>query len=326
MFDIYEALSKSKVVLAPMAGYTSQGFRDYYSHYKIAFCYTEMVSDMGLIYGNKETFEYLPKKRNIVPTGLQLFGHDPHNIARAAQIALAYSKHIDFIDINMGCPVKKVCKTGAGSSLLKDPKLAGDIIKEVRKITNLPISAKIRLGYDSNSVNYLEIINELEEAGVSFIALHARTTKQLYSGLPQWEIIRDLRSKMRVPLLVSGNIFSLYDAQNALSITGADGVLVARGIIGNPTLIDEINNNQIVVYASEKERFLNKKQQCLELAQYMINDLGENKAMRIYRSIATKYFSGFPLNKKLNAELSLNISTLNDLKTIIETYERETFI
>ena len=181
-FDI-----KGKVVLAPMAGYTSEGYRKYLNSFGVDICVTEMVSDMGLIYQNKETESYVRFKKDNVLTGLQLFGSNPENIAKAAQLALIINQNIDFFDVNMGCPVPKVTKTGAGSSLMLHPKLAGDIIRALKSVTDKPVTAKIRLGY--NEVNFKEVIKELENADVDAIGIHARTRKELYSGEPHWDLI-----------------------------------------------------------------------------------------------------------------------------------------
>ena len=145
-----------KVVLAPMAGITSEGYRKYLNSFGVDICVTEMVSDMGLIYENKETEGYVKFEKDNVLTGLQLFGSSPDNLAKACNLALNINPDIDFIDVNMGCPVPKVTKTGAGSHLMLDPKLCGDIIRALKNVTDLPITAKIRLGY--NEVNFKDVI------------------------------------------------------------------------------------------------------------------------------------------------------------------------
>ena len=201
-----------RVILAPMAGYTSFGYRKFMNQFGTCLCYSEMVSDMGLIYGNKETEEYVKFELDVVPTGVQLFGSEPENLAKALLIAESINPNIAFYDVNMACPVNKVTKTGAGSALLKDSKKCGEIIRALKRVTNKPVTAKIRLGWDEKSVNFLEVIDELEKAGVDLIAIHARTTKDLYMGEPRYHLLKDLRKKMHVPLAVSGNIFSVEDA------------------------------------------------------------------------------------------------------------------
>lgn len=312
-----------KAVLAPMAGYTSFGYRRFFSEFGISLSYTEMVSDMGIIYGNKETISYLPMEKEDVPLGIQLFGSEPENIKKATQIVMEKTKFFDFIDINMGCPVPKVTKTGAGSALMKDPKKCGDIIRAVKSVYPGPVTAKIRLGWDDKSINFLEVINELEEAGIDMIAIHARTKKDLYSGTPRWELLKDLRSKMKVPLIVSGDIYTLDDAINALNITKADAVMIARGGLGNPLLAHQIN-----AFYERNERLDDTTLEeqvdyCLHLARYLIEEKGEDKAMLIYRSIAPKFFFDLPNVKSVKSRLANELHTYSDLENIIYDYITE---
>lgn len=312
---------KGKILLAPMAGFTSEGYRKYLNTFGVDVCVTEMVSDMGLIYGNQETKNYVTYENDSTITGVQLFGHDPECLAKAALKALEINKNIQYFDVNMGCPVPKVVKTGAGSALLDYPETIKQIIIKIKEATGLPVTAKIRLGY--NTVNVFDTIKVLEEAGVDAIGIHARTRKEYYYGEPNFEILRDIRSKMNVPLIISGNIYSLDDAINAMSITGADAVMVARGGIGNPFLI-----TQIKTYFETGERLPNPSfdeqvEYCLALAKSMIEEKGEKKAMAIYRSIAPKFFLGYPNAKQLRTKLAMNLFTFNDLSKIINEYKEE---
>ena len=241
MFKIGDIEINSKVVLAPMAGITSLGYRKFMSQFGVGYVVTEMISDMGLIYGNKETLSYLNFEKSGLPTCVQLFGSNPETMAKAVKIAESLNPNIAFFDINMGCPVNKVIKTGAGSALMKNPKLCGDIVRAMKEVTDKPVTVKIRLGFDSKNINFLDVIDEVSKAGASLVAIHPRTTKEMYGGLPHWDLVKDLRSKMSIPLLVSGNINTYQDALLAMETTGADGVMVARGAVGNPTLIRNIN-------------------------------------------------------------------------------------
>lgn len=321
MWKIGDLEIRGKVVLAPMAGITSFGYRKFMEKFGVGVTVTEMVSDMGLIYGNKETTDYITFPKTDVPCGVQLFGHDPKNMQIAAKIVAKAVPFLSFIDVNMGCPVPKVTKNGAGSSLLKNPQLAGDIIRAIKEVVDVPVTAKIRLGWDDKNINFLEVIEELENAGVAMIGIHARTTKQLYYGEPRYELLKDLRKKMHVPLVVSGNIYTLEDAKKALEITGADAVMVARGGIGNPILIKQINSyyedGTLIPDATFKEQV----SYCLELARSLIEEKGEEKAMRIYRSIAPKFFKGLPEVKKLNSRLASEITTYDSLVEIINDYK-----
>lgn len=320
MFKIGKFEIKNKVLLAPMAGITSFGYRKFMSQFGPGLCVTEMVSDMGLIYGNKETKGYITFDKLNMPTGVQLFGNSAENIAKAALICEKMNPNIDYYDVNMACPVNKVTKTGAGSSLLKNPKLCGEIVKFLKEATHKPVTAKIRIGFDSKHINFLEVIKELENAGVDMIAIHPRTTKEMYSGLPHWELLKDLRNKMSVPLVVSGNINTVEDAVKALEITGADAVMVARGGVGNPRLISNINryfNNEEIELPTLKEQIA----YCLELARDLIEEKGEVVAMRIYRGIATKFLDGFPNSKQVKSRLSTELNKYDDLVNILTEYQ-----
>ena len=308
---------ESKVVLAPMAGITFRSYREYMANFGFGVCVTEMVSDMGLIYGNEETKTYIDFKKGNYLTGVQLFGKDPNNIKKAAEIALNLNPYIDFFDVNMGCPVPKVVDAGAGSALMKNPKFCGDIIRALKEVTDKPISAKIRLGWDNKSINYLEVIKELEEAGIDMIAIHSRTKKELYLGEPHHELLKDLQKQMKVPLVISGNIYTLDDAIKALDITGAVAVMVARGGVGNPFLL-----TQIYEYYKTGERLPNPSlkeqlQYCYDLALKVIEEKGEERGLRIYRGIAPKFFNGIKNCKQYRLRLSSELTDLNSLKMIL---------
>ena len=312
---------KGKSILAPMAGITSAGYRKYLNSFGVDICVTEMVSDMGLIYKNKETESYVTFDKDQTITGVQLFGSNPENIKKAAEIVLQLNRNIDFIDVNMGCPVPKVTKTGAGSSLMLRPKLAGDIIRAIKEVTDKPVTAKIRLGY--NEVNFKEVIKELEAAGVDAIGIHARTRKELYSGEPHYELLKDMRKEMSVPLMVSGNIYTLDDAIRALDITGAEAVMVARGGVGNPFLIKQIKTFYETGERLPNPSFLEQCEYCLELAKAMVEEKGELTAMRIYRSIAPKFFTGFANSRTLRTVLATSLTTYQSLVNILDEFKEE---
>ena len=310
------------VVLGPMAGITSSGYRDFMKPFGTALSVSEMVSDMGLIYDNENTNKYVIYPENH-PTGIQLFGHDPENIVKAAKLALKLNPNIDFFDVNMGCPVPKVVNTGAGSALLKDPQLCGQIIRRLKEEIHLPITAKIRLGWDEKTINFLEVIDELEKAGVDMIAIHARTRKQMYLGTPDLELLRDLRSKMTVPLVISGNIFTLDDAIKAKDITGADAIMVARGAMGNPWLVKQIDTYYRTGERLENVDVLTQIDYCLSLADFLIEEKGEETAMRIYRGISTKFFSGFKNAKMYKNRLCMELTDRASLVRILDEMKKE---
>ena len=311
-------LGEEKIVLAPMAGITFFAYRRFMHEFGFNITYTEMISDMGLIYNNKETLDYLDFPKTDFKTGVQLFGHDPESLAKAALICQKANKYIDFFDVNMACPVPKVTKQGSGGALLNDPKKCGDIIREIKKVTHLPVTAKIRLGFYTTNLNFIDVIDELENAGVDMIAIHARSVKDLYGGSPRYELLKGLGLKLKVPLIVSGNIFTVEDAVRALEITKADAVMIARGGVGNPFIGKEIKHylktKELLPSPSIKER----KEACLRLAEYLIEEKGEEKAMRIYRGIAPKFFSNLPNIKLLRQELSNHLSSYIDLVKLID--------
>ena len=307
----------SKVVLAPMAGFTFRSYREFMANFGFGVCVTEMVSDMGLFYGNEETKTYIDFKKGNYLTGVQLFGHDPIYLKKAAEIALNANPDIDFFDVNMGCPVPKVVDSGSGSALMKNPKLCGDIIRAIKEVTDKPVTAKIRLGWDSKSINYLDVIHELEEAGVDMIAIHSRTKKELYLGEPHHDLLKGLRSQMKVPLVISGNINTLDDAINALAITGADAVMVARGGVGNPFLLTQINEYYKSGNRLESPSLKEQLEWCYELGTKVAEEKGEDRGMRIYRSIAPKFLVGIKNCKGYRLRLSSELVSLESLKNIL---------
>ncbi len=325
MFKFGNLEIKNKVVLAPMAGITSFGYRKFMSQFGTGFVVTEMVSDMGLIYGNKETKSYVEFEKLNCPSGVQLFGNSVENIAKSALICEKMNPNIDFFDINMGCPVPKVTKTGAGSSLMSNPKLCGEIVKAVKEATHKPVSVKIRLGVSSSTINFLEVIDEVLKAGVDLISIHPRTAKEMYGGLPHWDLVKDLKKRVNVPLIVSGNIYTVEDAVKALEITGADAVMVARGGVGNPTLISNINryfDGEELLSPTLDEQI----EYCYQLTRELIAEKGELLAMRVARGIVTNFFDGFPNSKQLKCRLSTELNTFDDLTRLINEYKNNLLI
>ena len=318
MFKIGNVEIKGKVVLAPMAGITSLAYRNFMKRFGVDLVVTEMVSDCGLIYENKKTLEYIKTTPEERPIAIQLFGNNSETIIQAMKICEKENPNFDFFDINLGCPVPKVTKAGSGSALLKNPANLRQMFEKICKATTKPVTAKIRLGYNENSINFLENIKALEEAGVSAIGIHARTTAQLYSGKPRYELLKNLREKMSIPLFVSGNIYSLDDAISALEITKADAVMVARGGVGNPQLVKQINH-----YFETGERLPNSTLEeninyLKEFADMLIEEKGEYRAMSILRGIAPKFLDGYPNMKQYKNMLAQSLTTRASLERILD--------
>lgn len=318
MFRIAHVEIKGKVVLAPMAGITSLAYRKFLKPFGVSLSVTEMVSASGLVYGNDKTIDYIKTLDNEGPIAIQLFDSDPQKIVDAMKIVNESQYKFDFFDINLGCPVPKVTQAGAGSSLLKDTDKLYEFMRLVVENSPKPVTAKIRLGWDDNSINVIENVKALEKAGVAAIGIHARTAKQLYEGKPNYELIRNLRDSMSVPLIVSGNIFTTEDAINALEITHADAVMVARGSLGNPFLVKQIdeyftNGNKLPNPSLEENiKYL------LEFTDLLIEEKGEDRAIRILRGIAPKFFNGYPGMKQIKNQIAQNILTKQDLINILK--------
>lgn len=317
MYKIGNIKIESKVILAPMAGITSLAYRNFMKQFGVGLTVTEMVSDCGLIYENKKTLDYIKTTEQERPIAIQLFGNDADTIIKAMKICEKENPSFDFFDINLGCPVPKVTKAGFGSALLKNPAKLEQMFKKICESTFKPVTAKIRLGWDDNSINFLENIKALENAGVAAIGVHARTTSQLYSGKPRYELLKDLRISMSVPLFVSGDIYTLEDAIKALETTKADAVMVARGGVGNPRLVEQINH-----YFQTGEKLPNATLEenlkyLREFAEMLIEEKGEYRAMSVLRGIAPKFLDGFPGMKIYKNMLAQSLTTKASLERIL---------
>jgi hypothetical protein len=226
----------NNVILAPMAGITDLPYRLVMKRFGAALVFTEMVSANGLIRAGRRTRELLISTPEERPLGIQLFGDDPAVLAKAAELVRGDG---ELLDLNLGCPVNKVIRSGAGSALLRDPVQVGRIVAAVRRATDLPLTVKIRSGWDSASVNFLEVARIAVAEGVDGITLHPRTRSQGFAGRADWDQIRRLKESLTVPVIGSGDILSAGDALSMLKETGCDGVMIGRGCYGNPWLIRE---------------------------------------------------------------------------------------
>lgn len=239
MFKIGNIEIKNNVVLAPMAGISNSAYRTIIKEMGAGLIYAEMVSDKAITYESKKTIDMLYMTEMERPIAQQIFGSDKESFVKAAKFIEETMKP-DIIDINMGCPVPKVAlKNQAGSALLKNPDKVYEIVSSVVNAVKVPVTVKIRSGWDSNSINAVEIAKVVEKAGASAVTVHPRTRSQGYSGNADWNIIKQVKENISIPVIGNGDIKSCYDAKRMLEETGCDAVMIARGVLGNPWLIKE---------------------------------------------------------------------------------------
>ena len=304
---------KDIAFLAPMAGVTDMAFRELCTLFGAAYTVTEMVSSKGLVMGDKKSAMLLTLGKEEKTAGAQIFGDDPDIMAKAAVKCLAFSPSI--IDINMGCPAPKVAMNGGGASLMKDPQLAGRIVRAVRDAVDIPVTVKIRKGWDDSCVNAVELAKILEANGADAIAIHGRTRQQMDSGTVDLDIIRAVKKAVRIPVIGNGDITDIVSAANMLEYTGCDAVMIGRGAFGNPWLFRQINaylDSGIVIPPPSLEE---KMAVMLRHIAKMVEYKGEYTAMREARRHAAYYTKGLRGGAKFRAQMS-SLETYDDLKEI----------
>jgi tRNA-dihydrouridine synthase B len=313
----WKTIKKPYVMLAPMAGYTDSAFRRIVKGIAPnVICVTELISVDGLAYETKKTLEMLRFHKSEQPNILQLFGKKLEHFKEAVKMAedLGFSG----VDINMGCPARKVVNSMHGSALIKTPDLAFKIVETCVKNTKLPVSVKTRLGWSDDS-GLLEFTKGLENAGAQMITIHGRTSRQWFSGIADWKPIYEVKKHLKIPVTGNGDIFTVEDALK--KIDGLDGIMVGRGAVGNPWLLGEIsvalkaNGRKKII--PRPESFDGMKKTIMDHARFNVELYGEDRGVREMRKIFGMYIKGFPGAAKFRSKLVL-VNTLKEAKDILD--------
>ena len=316
---------KQNIILAPMAGVTDYAFRKIARRYGATYCVSEMVSSKAIHFKDKKTADLAEIKDDDRPLGIQIFGSEPKIMAESAYLlSTATYEHRkndnipNVIDINMGCPVKKIVGAGDGSALLRNPQLCGEIVKEVVNASAVPVTVKIRAGWDKDSVNCVEIAKIIEANGASAICVHGRTREQMYEPYANWDYIKAVKDAVSIPVMGNGDIFSAANAIKMIEETGVDSLMIGRGAMGNPFIFDEIKH-----YLENKPytppTVFEKVKVAMEQVSYMIEEKGERVAICEARKHLAWYLKGERGSASTRGEIN-HASTLEELKVIINKY------
>lgn len=272
------------VFLAPMAGITDMPFRTLCYEMGCSFAFTEMISAKGIYYNDKKTKELMERGKDEPYLGVQIFGSDPKIMAHA--VNFINNENIDLIDINMGCPAPKIVKNKEGSALLKNPVLVGKIVKECVKVSSLPVTVKIRLGYDQDNINVLEIARIIEQNGAHGITVHGRTREMFYSGISDWDYIKKVKDLLSIPVIGNGDVKSIDDYRKRQNETKCDGIMIGRAAQGNPWIFEEIKSGIRKIGIQEKIDMINRHY------DLMVEYKGEERATLEMRKHVAWYLKG----------------------------------
>lgn len=300
---------KNNIIIAPMAGITDSAFRTICSEMGAGLLFTEMISAKGLYYKDRKTNELLNIQEKNRPIGIQLFGSEPKIFEEVVKKYINNNKKIDLIDLNVGCPAPKIVKNGDGSALMKNPDLVGEIIYKLKKISEKPVTAKIRSGWDEESLNGVEVAKIIEEAGADALTVHGRHRHQFYSGKADRSIIKEVKEKLSIPVIGNGDVFEAKDADSMLKETNCDGVMLARGILGNPWLIKSLVN----IYNNEEKEITGKEKLDMILYHFSLIEKfkGKRRAILEMRKHTGWYIKGMENAAKIR-------DSINKIKNKVE--------
>ena len=316
---------KNQVVLAPMAGTSNPAYMKICEEMGVGYAITELLSAEAIVRNNKKTLDMLNGINNLkIPVAIQLFGANPEVMSAAAKI-IAKEFKPKIIDINMGCPVPKVAiHSKAGSGLLKEPELAYEIVKSVVDAINIPVTVKIRSGWDKNNINAIEIAKLCEKAGASAITVHGRTRSDLYSGKVDLDIIKAVKENVSIPVIGNGDIKDIPSAKYMLDYTGCDAIMIGRAALGNPWIIKEITeylNNGIRV---DKPTYFDIINMCIKHLNYLLENKNERVSVLEMRTHIAWYIKGMPYHKDIK-NLIFKAETVEDIKETLDNYRKKLY-
>jgi tRNA-dihydrouridine synthase B len=298
---------KEKIFLAPMAGITDVSFRILCKQLGCELTFTEMVRAKGLLCDNQKTKNILQTDPQETPVAVQIYGNDPETMAEVVKI-FNKDENICLIDVNMGCPVRKIVKNGCGCALMKTPDLAYNIVKEMKKVATKPVTVKFRKGWDENTVNAIEFAQMIESAGADALIVHGRTREQMYKGKSDWEIIKQIKQKVKIPVIGNGDLFDAESVKRMFEETGCDGVMIARGALGNPWIFSQsiaLLKGEKVYYPKEVERI----DMYITHLHRAVKYFGETRAVKKLRKHLGWYLKGMKncskIKQLINSEESL---------------------
>ncbi len=323
MQSIIKSLTDKKIWLAPLAGFTDNAFRKICKQNGADVIVSEMVSADGIVFDKNRSISYTDSDESQRPFGIQLFGSEPKIMAKAAEIIL--KKKPDFIDVNMGCPIKKVIKRGAGSALMKTPDKAEAIIREMKNVLDgckIPLSVKIRSGWDMQNINAVDFGKMLQSAGADMICIHPRTRTQMFSGRSDWSLIKELKQNLTIPIIGNGDIRTPEDAREMFSQTNCDSIMVGRGILGKPWLLKEIKDYLLkseIISLSLSDKY----EIIVQHFEEIVKNIGEQTAIREMRTHFSYYTKGFKGSAKIRDFINKSLDKKAVLSAIKELYSKE---